>query len=80
MADDADAPTSSAFDLRALSQSLQKEQEGSAERAAYLEKLRKQIKAGEYALDSDALARKLLDSAADEILPDHRPDEDEEAK
>ncbi|HYP04690.1 MAG TPA: flagellar biosynthesis anti-sigma factor FlgM [Bryobacteraceae bacterium] len=79
MADDPDAPSSS-IDLGALSHNLRKEQEGSPERAAYLEKLRRQIKAGEYEVDADALADKLLESAADQILPDHSPDADEEAK
>jgi anti-sigma28 factor (negative regulator of flagellin synthesis) len=75
MADESDA--SSAFDLGALDRILRREQDGSKEREAYLEKLRKQIKAGEYRVDSEALADKLLESAADEILPDHCPGEDE---
>lgn len=79
MSDDPDAPSSS-FELGALSQNLRKEQEGSPERAAYLEKLRKQVKAGEYEVNAAALADKLLESAADAILPVHRPDDEEEAK
>jgi anti-sigma28 factor (negative regulator of flagellin synthesis) len=78
MADEPDA--SSAFDLDALGHSLSKEQESSAEREAYLERLRQQIKAGEYTVDAEALAEKLLQSAAHEILPDHCPDDDDAAK
>jgi anti-sigma28 factor (negative regulator of flagellin synthesis) len=76
--DDSNGP---AIDLGALGHNLRKEQEGSPERAAYLESLRRKIKAGEYRVDSQALADKLLENAADEILPDHCPgDSDEEAK
>jgi anti-sigma28 factor (negative regulator of flagellin synthesis) len=73
----ADEPNASAIDLRALGHKLRKEQEGSEERIAYLEKLRKQVKSGQYSVDAEALADKLLESAADEILPDHCPDDDE---
>jgi anti-sigma28 factor (negative regulator of flagellin synthesis) len=86
MADEPNA--SSAFDLGALGRKLREEQDGTKERAAYLEKLRRQIKAGEYKVDSHALADRLLQRAADEILPDRKPDPrsdqrpepDEEAK
>lgn len=67
MADKSDA---SAFDLGALGRKLRQEQEGSAEREAFLEQLRKRVKSGEYTVDADALASKLLESAADEVLPD----------
>jgi anti-sigma28 factor (negative regulator of flagellin synthesis) len=79
MADEPDA-SSSAFDLRALGRKLREEQDGSAEREAYLERLRRQVKAGEYNVDAEALANKLLESAADEILPGHSPDDEDEAK
>ena len=70
-----------AFDLGALGHNLRKEQDGSDERAAYLEALRRKVKAGEYRVDSQALADKLLESAASEILPDHCPeDPEDEAK
>jgi anti-sigma28 factor (negative regulator of flagellin synthesis) len=49
------------FGLASLGHELLKQQEGSAEREAHLERLRQQVKAGEYLPDSDALARKLLD-------------------
>jgi hypothetical protein len=68
------------FGLASLSRKLLEQQEGSAERNARLEKLRQQLKAGEYVVDSEALARKLLEEAADEILPerrDHLPESDE---
>jgi anti-sigma28 factor (negative regulator of flagellin synthesis) len=66
--------------LRSLSRKLLEQQEGSAERKARLEQLRQQFKAGEYVVDSEALAQKLLDEAADEIVPerrDHLPESDE---
>jgi anti-sigma28 factor (negative regulator of flagellin synthesis) len=78
MADEPAPPSS--FDIRALARKLRQEQDGTAEREAYLERLRKQIKAGEYNVDAEALADRLLESAADEILPNQRPEDDEEAK
>jgi anti-sigma28 factor (negative regulator of flagellin synthesis) len=79
MADESNA--SSAFDLGALGQKLRQEQDGTAEREAYLDRLRQQIKAGEYQVDAQALADRLLECAANEILPnDQKPDPDEEAK
>jgi anti-sigma28 factor (negative regulator of flagellin synthesis) len=66
--------------LRSLSRKLLEQQEGSAERKARLEQLRQQFKAGEYVVDSEALAQKLLDEAADEIVPERRdylPESDE---
>lgn len=68
------------FGLASLSRKLLEEQEGSAERKARVEKLRQQLKAGEYLVDSEALARKLLEDATDEIVPDrldHLPESDE---
>ena len=78
MADKPDA--SSAFELNALGHTLKKEQESSPEREAYLERLRRQIETGEYTVDAEALADKLLQSAAHEILPDHCPEDDDAAK
>ena len=79
MADESKA--SSAFDLGALGQKLRQEQDGTTEREAYLDRLRQQIKAGEYEVDPDALADRLLECAAGEILPnDQRPDPEEEEK
>ena len=66
MADEPDAP----IDLTALAHQLQKQAHGSAEREAYLEKLRQQIKSGEYQVDAEALARKLIENAREEIDPD----------
>jgi anti-sigma28 factor (negative regulator of flagellin synthesis) len=81
MADEPHASSSSAFDLGALGRKLRQEQDGSAERKAYLEKLRKRVKAGEYRVDAEELANKLLETAADQIVPGHCPDDDpEEAK
>ena len=68
------------FDLASLGHELRKQQEGSAERKAHLERLRQQLKAGEYFVDSEALAQKLLEEAADELVPDprdHLPESDE---
>ena len=72
MSDESNA--SSASDLGALGRKLREEQDGTKQRAAYLEKLRKQIKAGEYKVDSHALADRLLERAADDILPDRKAD------
>jgi anti-sigma28 factor (negative regulator of flagellin synthesis) len=56
-----------AMDLGALGNSLRKETEGSSEREAHIEKLRKLVQSGEYEVDADALARKLIqDHFADE--------------
>lgn len=57
------------FDLAALEYGLLKESEGSPERAAYLERLRQLVQSGEYHVDAEALARKLIEI--------HRPDSDE---
>jgi anti-sigma28 factor (negative regulator of flagellin synthesis) len=54
------------FGLASLGHELLKRQEGSAEREAHLERLRQQVKAGEYAPDSEALARRLLDYLSDD--------------
>ena len=78
MADEPNAPPS--YDLGALGRKLLEEKDGTAEREAYLERLRRQVKAGEYKVDTEALADRLLDRAADEILPAQRPEPDEEAK
>jgi anti-sigma28 factor (negative regulator of flagellin synthesis) len=69
MADEPDAP----IDLTALAHQLRKHAHGSAEREAYLENLRKQIKSGEYQVDAEALARKLIEKAHEEIDPDTIP-------
>src|SRR5690349_12502716 len=57
MADESGA--SDPIDLTALAHSLRKQAAGSAEREAFLERLRQQIKSGEYHVDAEALARKL---------------------
>ena len=75
----ADEPGESpSFDLGALDHSIRKETDGTTERAAFLEQLRKKIKAGEYRVDSQALADRLLERAAGEILPDHCPEDPED--
>ena len=51
------------WDLAALKEHLERETEGSPEREAYLAKLKKQIESGEYQVDSEALAKKLLEEA-----------------
>jgi anti-sigma28 factor (negative regulator of flagellin synthesis) len=66
-----------ADDLGSLGRKLREEQDGSDEREAYLERLRQKVKTGEYTVDPDALADKLLETAAAEILPDYRPTDDE---
>ena len=48
---------------------LLKEREGSPERAAYIERLRQLVKSGEYHVDAEALARKLIEI--------HLPESDE---
>ena len=66
--------------LASLGHELRKQQEGSSERAAHLERLRRQLKAGEYVVDAEALAQKLLEEAGDEIVPergDQLPESDE---
>ena len=68
------------FDLASVGHELRKQQEGSAERKAHLERLRQKLKSGEYRVDAEALARKLMEEAADEIAPDprdHLPESDE---
>lgn len=60
MANDPDS--SSGIDLGALGHNLNKESEGSPEREAYIERLRKLVKSGEYKVDSEALARKLVEN------------------
>jgi anti-sigma28 factor (negative regulator of flagellin synthesis) len=72
MADDSDAP--SPIDLTALALNLSKQAHGSAEREAFLEKLRKLVKSGEYHVDAEALARKLIENAMEDIDPDHLAD------
>jgi anti-sigma28 factor (negative regulator of flagellin synthesis) len=72
MADESGA--SDPIDLTALAHNLRKHTPGSAEREAFLERLRKQIKSGEYHVDAEALAQKLIENAQDEIAPDHRTD------
>ena len=72
MADESDA--TAPIDLTALAHNLRKQAHGSAEREAYLEKLRKQVKAGEYHVDAEALARKLIENACEDIDPDHLAD------
>jgi anti-sigma28 factor (negative regulator of flagellin synthesis) len=72
MADESDAPAP--IDLTALAHNLRKQAHGSAEREAYLEKLRKQVKSGEYQVDAEALARKLIEKAREDIDPDHLAD------
>ena len=69
MAEESDAPAP--IDLTALADNLRKQAHGSAEREAYLEKLRKQVKSGEYQIDAEALARKLIENARKDIDPDH---------
>ena len=65
MADEPDA--SASIDLGALGHNLSKQTEGSAEREAHIERLRKLVQAGEYEVDSEALANKLIeDHLADE--------------
>ena len=67
------------FGILSLNRKLLEQQEESAERKARVEKLRQQVKSGEYVVDSEALAKKLLEEAADEILPcpDHFPESDD---
>jgi flagellar biosynthesis anti-sigma factor FlgM len=72
MADESGAPDP--IDLTALAHSLRKQAAGSAEREAFLEELRKQIKSGEYQVDAEALARKLIENAREEIDPDYLTD------
>ena len=59
MADEPDA--NSAMDLGALGHSLRKQTEGTSEREAHIERLRKLVQSGEYEVDADALARKLIE-------------------
>jgi len=65
MADEPDPSTS--IDLGALGHNLRKQTEGSPEREAHIERLRKLVQSGEYEVDAEALAQKLMD--------DHRADE-----
>ena len=72
MGDEADA-----LDLAALGKTLRKHAEGTPEREAYLENLRELVQSGEYRVDSQALARKLIESARLEGAPgdeDHSAD------
>jgi anti-sigma28 factor (negative regulator of flagellin synthesis) len=73
MSEDPKAPI--AIDLTALSHRLLEKAEGSPEREALLERLRKQIQSGEYYVDSEALARKLIDEAERESGSGHLTDE-----
>jgi anti-sigma28 factor (negative regulator of flagellin synthesis) len=59
MADEPDPSTS--IDLGALGHNLRKQAEGSPEREAHIERLRKLVQSGEYEVDSEALAQKLID-------------------
>lgn len=61
MADD--SGEHSAIDLAALGHLLREKADGSKEREVYLEELRKKIQSGEYRVDSEALARKLIEDA-----------------
>jgi anti-sigma28 factor (negative regulator of flagellin synthesis) len=72
MADESDAATP--IDLTALAHGLRKQAHGTAEREAHLEKLRRQVQSGEYEVDAEALARKLIENAREEIDPDHLAD------
>ena len=72
MADESDA--SAPIDLTALAHQLRKQAHGSPEREAYLEELRRQVKSGKYHVDAEALARKLIENAREEIDPDHLAD------
>lgn len=56
-----DEPT--AFDLGALAHNLRKHAEGTPEREEYLERLRKLVKSGQYRVDAEALAHKLIEEA-----------------
>ncbi len=71
-----DPPTPDS-DLIALRDQLLEHQEGTPERQAYLERLRAMVRSGEYKPDSEALAAKLLEQAADQILPRQRSEEDD---
>jgi len=74
MADESDSPLP--FDIAALGHSLRKQAPGSAERDAYLEKLRKLVKKGEYQIDSEALAKKLIEEAEGYPESDHCADDE----
>lgn len=50
-----------AFGLGALGENIGKQTEGSPEREAHLERLRKLVQSGQYEVDSEALARKLIE-------------------
>jgi len=75
MADQRDEPP--AIDLSALAHRLREKAASSAERDALIERLRKQVKSGEYQVDSEALARKLIEEAERNPQPGHCPDEEE---
>ena len=47
-------------ELQKLAEEVRKLQPGTPERDAYLEKLRQMVEAGEYRVDANELARKLL--------------------
>ena len=73
----ADEPEDSAlFDLSALAHNLRKQAEGSLEREAFIEKLRKKVQSGEYHVDAEALARKLLEDALERGDPNHCADDE----
>lgn len=75
MADEPDPPLP--FDIAALAHGLRKQTPGSAEREAYLERLRKLVQSGEYQIDSDALAKKLMEEAERNPQSDYCPDDEE---
>ena len=64
------------FDIAALGHSLRKQTAGSTEREAYLEKLRKLVQSGEYEVDSEALAKKLMEEAERNSESDHCADDE----
>lgn len=66
MADEPDA--TNAKELAALGRSVLKQTDASEERAAYIERLRKLVQAGDYHVDAEALARKIIEN--------HRPEDD----
>lgn len=48
-------------DLQTLGRRLLEQKEGTAEREAYLEDLARRVRSGEYRVDSDELAARILD-------------------
>ena len=73
MPDEPKAPI--AIDLTALAHRLREQTEGSPERQDLLERLRKQVQSGEYHIDSEALARKLIEEAEREAAGGHFTDD-----